>query len=198
MMLSELSPVAQAALPIQAFKDHLRLGSGFADDGAEDVLAEAYLRAALAAIEARTGKAVLARDFRLELDDWRDDRAQALPIAPVTAVASVTMRDADGIGQEVDPARYALERDMHRPRLKGAGGYLPGVAVGGTVEVVFTAGFGPAWADVPPDLQQAVFLLAAEYHERRHDAGVAQAMPFGIAALIERWRNVRVLGGGAR
>ena len=86
MMLSELSPVAQAALPVQAFKDHLRLGTGFADDGAEDALAEAYLRAALAAIEARTGKAILARDCRLELTDWRDDWAQALPVADPVAL----------------------------------------------------------------------------------------------------------------
>ncbi|MCT8329228.1 head-tail connector protein [Albidovulum sediminis] len=196
MMLSELNPVALAALPVAAFKDHLRLGTGFADDGTEDALAEAYLRAALAAIEARTGKAILARDFRLELTDWRDDWAQALPVAPVSAVASVTLRDAAGGTETVAPARYALERDLHRPRLKGAGGYLPGVPAGGTVEVVFTAGFGPAWADVPPDLAQAVFLLAAEYHEHRHEAGGGRAMPYGIAALIERWRNVRVLGGG--
>jgi len=197
MMLSELSPVAQAALPVQAFKDHLRLGTGFADDGFEDALAEGYLRAALAAIEARTGKAILARDFRLELDEWRDDWAQPLPVAPVSTVASVTLRDGAGGTETVDPARYALERDAHRPRLKGAGGYLPGVPTGGTVEVVFTAGFGPAWADVPPDLAQAAFLLAAEFHEHRHEGGGARAMPFGIAALIERWRSVRVLGGGA-
>ena len=197
MMLSELSPVAQAALPVQAFKDHLRLGTGFADDGAEDALAEAYLRAALAAIGARTGKAILARDSRLELTDWRDDWAQALPVAPVSAVVSVSLRDDTGATEMVDAARYALERDMHRPRLRSVGGYLPGVPAGGTVEVVFTAGFGPAWADVPPDLGQAVFLLAASYHEHRHEGEKARAMPHGIAALIERWRNVRVLGGGA-
>lgn len=197
MMLSELSPVAQAALPVQAFKDHLRLGTGFADDGAEDALAEAYLRAALAAIEGRIGKAILTRDFRLELSDWRDDWAQALPVAPVSAIISVALRDEAGAVETVDAGRYALERDAHRPRLKAVGSYLPGVPAGGTVEVVLTAGFGPAWADVPPDLAQAVFLLAAEYHEHRHDTERRQAFPLGIAALIERWRNVRVLGGGA-
>ncbi|MCV2868531.1 hypothetical protein OEW28_07810 [Defluviimonas sp. WL0002] len=197
MTLIELNPVAKAALPVQAFKDHLRLGTGFADDGAEDALAESYLRAALAAIEMRTGKAILARDFRLEIVDWRDDWVHALPIAPVLAIGSVTLRDAAGAAETVDPARYALERDPHRPKLKGAGGYLPAIPAGGTVEVAFTAGFGAAWADVPPDLAQAVFLLAAEYHEHRHEAGKAASMSFGIAALIERWRNVRVLGGGA-
>jgi len=68
----------------------------------------------------------------------------------------------------------------------------------GRVEVVFDAGFGVAWAAVPADLAQAVLLLAAEFYERRHEAGLrASGLPFGVVTLIERWRTVRVLGGGA-
>ena len=33
MMLTEQTAVPAAALPVQALKDHLRLGSGFADAG---------------------------------------------------------------------------------------------------------------------------------------------------------------------
>lgn len=51
---------------MQALKDHLRLGSGFADDGMQDGLIEGYLRAAMAAIEGRIGKVLLARRFRPE------------------------------------------------------------------------------------------------------------------------------------
>ena len=197
MMLSEVTAVPQAVLPMAEFKDHLRLGTGFADDGVQDALAESYLRAALAAIEGRIGKALISRDFLLELNGWRWPDCQAFPLAPVNAVASVTMRDRDGMTAVVDPARYKLERDAHRPKLVATAAILPGIPVGGTVEVVLTAGFGPAWADVPPDLAQAVFLLAAEYHENRHEDGARGTMPFGVTALIERWRTVRVLGGGA-
>ncbi|MFN6951054.1 MAG: hypothetical protein ACK4NE_00460 [Albidovulum sp.] len=45
-------------------------------------------------------------------------------------------------------------------------------------------------------LAGAVLLLAARYHEFRHEPGAGQTMPFGVTALIERWRTVRVLGGG--
>lgn len=196
MMLSEVTQIPQAALPVAGFKDHLRLGTGFADDGSQDALVESYLRAAIAAIEGRIGKSLIARDFLLELTEWRWPDSQALPLAPVSVVASVTVRDRDGVPDLIDPARYRLVRDAHRPKIVAAGALLPGVPVGGSVEVVFTAGFGPAWADVPADLGQAVFLLAAQYHESRHEAGAAQAMPFGVMALIERWRTVRVLGGG--
>jgi len=135
MVLTEQTAVPTAALPIQEFKDHLRLGTGFADDGVQDVLAEGYLRAALAAIEGRIGKALLARDFLLALDGWRDSGAQAIPVAPVSAILSVTVRDATGVATVLAASTYRLRKDMHRPRLVGAGMSLPGVPADGTVEV---------------------------------------------------------------
>ena len=197
MMLIELTGLSAAQLPLAGFKDHLRLGTGFADDGSQDALAEGYLRAAMAAVEARIGKSILSRDWRLTLERWRECDGQPLPIAPVSAILSVQMRDRDGAATVIDPARYRLVPDLQRPRLVGAGGLLPALPVGGSVEIEFTAGFGAGWSSVPPDLAQAVFLLAAQYHERRHEsAEVPRAMPFGVMALIERWRTVRALGGG--
>lgn len=197
MLLSEQTAVPTAALPIQEFKDHLRLGTGFADDGVQDALAEGYLRAAMAAIEGRIGKALMARDFLWILEDWRDGVAQAVPVAPVSAVASVTLRDAAGAATVVPGAAWRLVKDTHRPKIAGVGGSLPTIPTGGQVEILFTAGFGPVWANVPVDLAQAVFLLAAQFHENRHEAGERNAgLPFGVMALIERWRTVRVLGGG--
>lgn len=197
-MLIEQTGVPEGALPVAMMRDHLRLGSGFADDAAQDGLVAAYLRAALAAVEGRIGKALLTRRFLLRLPDWRDAAGQALPVAPVETVVSVALVDAGGVAVAVEPGRWRLMRDMHRPRLMPVGALLPGVPQGGRVEVVFDAGFGAAWADVPADLRQAVFLLAAQYHELRHEGGPGAAMPFGVMALIERWRTVRVLGGGGR
>ena len=50
MMLVEQTTVPTAALPVAEFKDHLRLGTGFADDGVQDDVLETYLRAAIATI----------------------------------------------------------------------------------------------------------------------------------------------------
>jgi uncharacterized phiE125 gp8 family phage protein len=198
MMLSEQAPVASAVLPITEFKDHLRLGTGFADDGQQDALAEGYLRAALAAIEARIGKAILQRSFSLSLEAWRDPGEQPLPLAPVQSVASIALVDLGGTATPVDPALWRLVKDLQRPRIAAVGVLLPDVPNDGAVEIMFDAGFGPTWSDVPADLQQAVFLLAAQYYEQRHDGVTGEgAMPFGVMALIERWRTVRVLGGGA-
>lgn len=198
MLLIEQTAVPSLALPLQDFKDHLRLGTGFADDSVQDALAEGYLRAAMAAIEGRIGKALVARNFLLTVNLWRDDMEQAFPLAPVSAILSVTPRDASGAGLPVSASTYRLRKDMHRPKIAGVGGGgLPAVPVDGSVDILFTAGFGPAWASVPGDLAQAVFLLAAQFHENRHETSDrAATLPFGVVALIERWRTVRVLGGG--
>jgi uncharacterized phiE125 gp8 family phage protein len=197
MMLVEQAAVPGAALPVAELKAHLRLGSGFADDTFQDALLEGYLRAAIAAVEGRTAKMLVTRRFLWTLEDWRDRDAQALPCAPVADVISVSLVDGAGMVTTVDPARYRLVQDTHRPKLAAKGLLLPMVPDGGRAEVVFDAGFG-AWAAVPKDLGQAVFLLAAEYYEARHEAGLREGggFPAAVNALISRWRTVRVLGGG--
>jgi len=197
MMLIEQTGVPGSALPVQGLKDHLRLGTGFSDDGMQDVLIEGYLRAAMAGIEGRIGKVLIARRFLWVLEEWRDLAGQALPVAPVSGIVSVTLVDAAGGLMVLDPAQYRLVADTHRPRLAAAGVLLPVVPVDGKAEVLFDAGFGAAWSAVPADLAQAVLMLAAEFYERRHEAGTVAGLPFAVQALIERWRNVRVLGGGA-
>lgn len=196
MRLEEIGAVPGAALPVAAFADHLRLGSAFQGEPMQVALLESHLRAALAAVEGRTAKALIRRGFRLRLDRWRGAEAQPLPVAPVAALVEVALVDAGGARVVLDAARFALAPDDHRPRVVAVGG-LPVIPMGGAVEITFDAGFGPAWADLPPDLAQAVLLLAAEFHEMRHDAGDRPAgMPLSVQALIERWRTVRLLGGG--
>lgn len=198
MMLTEQTVVPGSALPVQAFRDHLRLGTGFADDGLQNGLIETHLRAAITAIEGRTGKALLLRRFRVRLSRWREIQGtQSLPVAPVSEIVSVSLRDAIGLAVVLATDRYWLVPDMHRPKLAGVGRVLPIIAEGGSVDIVFDAGFGVDWAAVPADLAQAVLLLAAEFYERRHDGGHGgSAIPLSVQTLIERWRTVRVLGGG--
>ncbi|WP_439570220.1 head-tail connector protein, partial [Roseovarius mucosus] len=97
------------------------------------------------------------------------------------------------------PAHDRLEQDVHRPVLRPVGTFLPVIVRGGVAEVRFRAGFGVGWGDLPADLAQAVLMLVAHYYEYRHDLSLSSGcMPFGVASLIERYRTVRLLGGGAR
>lgn len=198
MILVELTSVPTVVLPVAEFAAHLHLGTGFADDGSQDQVLEAYLRAAIAAIEVRIGKALIQRSFSWNLTAWRDGSAQNLPVAPVQQVSAVKLTDRSGLETLVDAEKYRLEKDSQRPRLVANTGTLPAVPSGGSVEIVFDAGFGAAWSDLPVDLAQAVFLLAAHYYDnRKGEGGRDELMPFGVMALIEAHRNVRLFGGGA-
>ncbi len=199
MMLIEETAVPDAGLPVARFKNHLRFGTGFPQDGLQDEVLQGFLRAAMAAIEGRTGKVLLEREFTLVLPGWRAPGRQALPVAPVRAVMRVAVLGPDGQETEVAPALWRLEIDMQQPAVVALSEVFPQVVRGGRVRIGFRAGFGPAWEDLPPDLAQAVLMLAAHYYEYRQDMSLgAGCMPFGVTALIERYRTVRLgAGGGA-
>ncbi|AXC50149.1 hypothetical protein DRW48_10965 [Paracoccus suum] len=196
MLVEETAPPA-AALPVEAFRAYLRLGSGFdvAVDAAEDAALAGFLRAAIAAVEARTGKVLLTRRFRMRIEDWRDPEAQPLPLAPVLAIDSVVIDDGRGSETSLAASEVQLLPDSQRPLLVPAGSVLPVVPERGFVTILFTAGFGTSWTTIPADLAQAVMMLAAHYYEDRGGMSVSASLPFGVAALIERWRAVRTLAG---
>lgn len=183
MMMTERNGPARVPVEIRDFADHLHLGTGFDDDGAQDAMLEMYLRAATSAVEARIGKALITRDLRLVLTNWRGDM-QALPVAPVIAVDEVRVIDAAGGARVME--NVTLRIDAHRPVLAGR----ICVPEGGQIEVDFTAGYGPVPADVPADLRHAVMLLAASYYENR--SGGQGHWPFGVLALLDAHRPVRL------
>lgn len=196
MTLTELDALPATAFPVQELADHLRLGTGFTDDGSQDTVLEMYLRAAMSAIEGRTGKALLQRRFGWEIFAWKDASGQALPIAPVSSIESVTTVSADGVEVVADANRFALQGDTQRPTVVPRGAGLPTIPDGGSCTIVFVAGFSADWSGVPAGLAQAVRLLAATYFEHRSDARREDVLPLGVAALIEPYRPMR-LGRGA-
>lgn len=195
MMLIEQTTVPKETLPLQEFRDHLRLGTGFEEEGLQDEILETVLRAAMASIEARTGKVMIERAFLWQRTGWRNVGEQALPVAPVTAINDMKITDRSGVEEEIDPARFVLLRDAHRPKIVATGACLPTIPLGGVAEVTFSAGFGATWEDIPADLAQAMLMLAAHYYEHRTESSGAQT-PFDVSSLIEPYRTVRLLGGG--
>ena len=176
-MLIEETGVAEADLPLEPFKAHLRMGSGFGTETVQEPVLASFLRAAIAAIEARTGKALISRLFTMTVQEWADPQAQALPVGPVRQIVSVTVVSRDAMETVIEPQRYWLVRDMQAPLLKPSGPMLPFIPPQGSVQVVFEAGLGESWGAVPADLQQAVLMLAAHYYEYRHAPNAGPAAP---------------------
>lgn len=193
MMMVEMSSVSSALLPVTELTDHLRLSSGFADDGSQDAQLESCLRAALAAIEARIGKALFRRGFSWHLSHWQSVAAQVLPVAPVQSVEVIKLVSRGGMETVLDPQGYSLRMDSHRPAIEAASS-LPNPSSGGSIEIEFTAGFGLDWHGIPADLRQAVLLQAADHYEAQGSGEAGMAC--GVAVLIEPYRSVRLRGLG--
>ena len=199
MMLIEQTQVPDAALPVMEFRDHLQLGSGFADDGLQDPVLLSQLRAALVAIEAETGKVILPRTYKYVVTAWWNAARQTLPVAPVSAIQSLTITNLGGGEDVASTEDYRLVRDAHAPCLVSNVWSLPVIPVGGTAEIVFDAGYGLGWSDAPADLRQAILMLAAHYYENRAASGDrAFRMPSGPAAICARHKPIRIGGGRGR
>jgi uncharacterized phiE125 gp8 family phage protein len=178
MELTETAPLDASALPTGELAGHLRLGTGFADDGLEAPAVESALRAGIAVVERRTGRALITRGFV-----WRPVRAAAaVPLIPVAAVDAVEV--VRGV-ERIPASGWRLTGEW----MSG----LPCADGSGPVEVSMTLGFGP-WDAVPADLRQAAILIGAAFYEAR--GGVAPDMPAAAAALMGPWRRLRI-GGGA-
>lgn len=193
MILTEHTSVAVAALPIEALKDRLHMGTGFAESDLQDDLLENYLRAALSAIEMRAGRVLLQKQYIWRLTKWRDPCCQVLPVRPVSGVITVKLTDVEGAETTVPATDYRFQPDDISPTLEAVAGVLPAIPKDGTVEIVFEAGFGAAWADVPRDLAEAVLITAAHFYENR--TGMGDGIPQMALDLIAPYRVLRILRG---
>lgn len=196
MLLSELTTIGAEDLPIQSLKDHLRLGSGFAEDDLQDPLLETYLRTAISVIEGKIGIILVARNFALDITDWPRRDKLAFPVRPVSQINAIERETADGDKTALDGTEFQLVRDSLTPCLKPTSAQFPHIPAGQSVIITFTAGFGSVWDSVPSDLFHAVLVLAAHFYENRSGTFDANTpLPMVVQSLIERHRPVRLFKG---
>lgn len=187
MSLSLLSPPAAEPVTLAELKAHLRVTS---DD--EDALITGMLVAAVRAIEARAGLAMMPQQWRLTLDAAPEETL-FLPLSPVSAIDAVTVIDGEGDPQTVSPALYDAVTGRATPRLRPAGPWPLPVPRAGGVHIDFTAGYEDADA-VPAQLKQAVKILAAFFFETRETAGEVRVytVPQAVDALIAPFKEMRL------
>jgi len=197
MKLIEATTLGSADFPMAELKDYLRLSSGFTDDSAQDVVLKTCLQAAMGAIEARTGKILIQRNFTWTFNQYNTEgRAMILPVTPVAWLNRFDTFSADGSGTNHATTDFILQADTQRMKLLPKTGRLPSLLPDGYGMLKLSAGYG-AWGDVPVGLRQAMLILAARYFENRDTMTSAQGqMPFAVAALLEPFLRVR-LGFGS-
>lgn len=155
----------------------------------DDALITTLIAAARAAIEARTGRALMSQSWRMVLDSWPAEGRIAVTPAPLRAIAAVRVYGDDGLAQELDAGSFV----SNTAAAPGVIGFIPwnvvapGRAVAG-IEIDVTCGYGDAAADVPAPLRQAVRLLLAHFYEYRGPLAAPEAGPASLAALLAPYR----------
>ena len=180
MTLTRVTPLdGDTIIPLADARLHLRV-----THTDEDTLIASMRDAAIGHVERVSGVALASGTWRWTLRSFpsRID----LPMAPATAVASVTYLDADG-----DSQPYADARLIDGYVYPAANGSWPFAYDSVTVE--FTAGLSdPAEA---PELTAAAKLMLGHLYANREAVQVGQApaeLPLGVAALIDTYRRVMV------
>ena len=159
------------------------------DDGTEDALVAALIRAAWLQVEASAGRVLLSSRWRLLLDRWPAFGIVALPIGPVLAIEAVRVTDGGGTAVPVPPALYDLVPGDPARLVVDAGRPEPAPLLAG-IAIDLRAGYGAAPADVPAPLIQAVRLLVARSFEHRGDG--EEPPPPDLHALLAPFRRARL------
>jgi uncharacterized phiE125 gp8 family phage protein len=188
MTATLITPPAIEPVSLAEAKAHLRV-----DGDDEDALIAATVSAARLHVEQATRRALIAQGWRIWMDAWPVSRVVELPLAPLISVDAVSVFDAAGDAEELDPATYEVDTVSvpGRIRLKGSPPAPEREMNGIAIDV--TAGYGEEAGAVPAPLRQAIFQLAAHWYENRSAVTYDRAQgiaPLGVDALIAPYRVV--------
>jgi len=186
-----MSGPALEPVTVSEAKAHLRL-----DASDEDVLVASLILTSRLHVEAALGLALITQSWKLVLDRWPEESALKFPLGPVTAVTAVRVLAADGAPTVVPPASYLVDGDALSSRLVRTDSTwpVPGRAARG-IEIDFTAGFGPAAANVPQPIRHAILMLVAHWYEHRDPLEIGSpeaAIPASVTELLKPYRAVRL------
>ena len=173
------------ALSLADAKAHMRV-----EHADEDTLIQASIKAAVSVVESHCGVSVLSRTLTARLDGFSSPLL--LRRGPVTAVNSVSYRDADGALQTLAAGLYQFSPDRVRARLAPVTGesWPATQSAMDAVSVEYVAG----WAEdaVPEPIVHALKLLVAHYYENREpiDIGnITTELPFTVTALLSQFTD---------
>lgn len=166
------------------------------DDGFEDALIQAWIRAAREHVEQFTGRALITQTWDLKLDAFPCG-AIWLPKPPVSAVSSITYIGTDGIATAWSSSLYDTDLpsgpEAARARIEPAYGqtYPSTRDVLNAVVVRFVCGYGAAAANVPAAIKAAMLLLIGHWHVHREATIVgtsAVELPMAVSSLLWPYR----------
>jgi uncharacterized phiE125 gp8 family phage protein len=160
------------------------------DGDADDAVISGLVAAAIATIEAQTGKFMSEKDFTQELAGFPACSPYAIKLrrGPVTDVATIEYDPSDGTAA-LEVADFRLIEGVNAALMPAYGETWPATLDGpGTVRVTYSAGYAEGEA---PELDQAALLLVAHWYLNREAVvanGTPAVLPLAVEMLIRPYR----------
>lgn len=168
-------------------KTHLRVT---ASD--EDAYLLSLIQVARRSLEVLTGRAFIQRTVYGYLDTFPEGRVIEIPLAPVSAITSVSYVASDETTATytlLSTAYYTGDVISQPPRIiRTYGVSWPSTwKEGNAVQILFTAGYGLGAPSVPADLRHAMLMLVGHWYTVRQplltSPGGTMEVPKGIEYL---------------
>lgn len=157
MSLKLITPPAALAVSLAAARTSARVDGEDHDSELQQIV-EAYTREA----EHETGRAFVEQTYRLTLDAF--PAAIQLDKPPILSVAHVKFFDQGGVQRTLDPQDYLVDAESEPGFivLAPGRGWPATQARVNAVEVVYTCGYGPDDAMVPPNAKRYILGKVSE------------------------------------
>lgn len=179
------NPAAEPVTLAEA-KAHLRVV-----DTADDALITSLIVAARHQVEGMTGRPLLERTYRWELDAFPIRDFLLVPVAPLVAVSEIrTFADGDATGTVLDAAAYYVDKSDAPARIILQRGYAwPSCSElrrAAGVQIALTGGYGSLAAAVPERHKLAIKMLVGTWYDNRESSSPMdlKEVPEGLAALL--------------
>lgn len=154
-------------LTMQQVKDHLRVTWE-----EEDALIYALMVAAREYVEKTTAQAVIPQEVEAYYPALPYSAGSlSLPLSNAVAITSVKYLDGAEVQQTLDASEYYLT--VGQPsKVYFSNGVPGGTERPDSVEIIYTAGFGPApYKSFPQALRAAILIMVADLYEHREAQG---------------------------
>lgn len=186
-----ITPPATEPVSAAEAKLHCRV-----DGSVEDALIAALITAARMHVEEDTSRALIEQTWEVVLEGW--PRVLRLPHAPVSAVSSITYRDADGVTATLAATAYTVRTGLTPVQVIFDQVALPSATLAevGPITVRYVAGYGATAASVPKPIYQAMLLLIGHWYTNREAVAMyrgittegAGPLAFAVDALLQPYR----------
>lgn len=193
------APAAEPISPAEA-TTHLK-GDGLGWPAAETTLVTALVAAARGHAERITQRQLITATWKVKYDrfprDWRCPLT--IPLPPLLTVTGIQYLDGNGALQTWSSSDYVVDAPAGPYALEGriypafAKDYPSTCDRADAVIITFTAGYGPAAADVPQAIKQAMYLMIGHWYENRETVAIGETpneIPWSAEALLAPFQRL--------